>query len=175
MAHDGQPAAFTMKFSNRAPTLETNVEISEPYDPILGGPLPKIIEFKAVWDTGASRTAITQKVIDTLGIQQIDEVDNYTANGMRTAGVYLVNVYLPNKVAFSGIRVIDGDIYGTDALIGMDIIGQGDFAVTHRFEKTWMTFQIPSTHNIDFVDEINIKGGKKGFRKTPKRNSKKRK
>ena len=171
MAYDGQPSAFTTKFSNRASTLETNVGISEPYDPLLGGPLlPEVIEFKAVWDTGASRTAITQKVIDTLGIQKIDEVDNYTANGMRTADVYLVNVYLPNNVAFSGIRVIDGDIYGTDALIGMDIIGQGDFAVAHRFEKTWMTFQIPSTHDIDFVDEINIGMGKKGFRQPRKRN-----
>ena len=140
MARDGQPSAFTAKFSNRASALETNVRISEPHDPLLGGPLPKAIEFKAVWDTGASLTAITQQVIDTLGIQKIDEVDNYTANGRRTAGVYLVNVYLPNNVAFFRIRVIDGDIYGTDALIGMDIIGQGDFAVTHRFKKTWMTF-----------------------------------
>ena len=169
MANGNQPSAFTTKFKNRASALETTVRFSEPYDPRLGGSPPDIIEFKAVWDTGATRTAITQKVIDALGIQKIDEVDNYTANGMRKAGVYLVNVYLPNNVAFSGMRVTDGDIYGTDALIGMDIIGQGDFAVTHRFGTTWMTYQFPATHNIDFVNEINIKRGKNGFRQPPKR------
>ena len=163
-----------MKFNNRASALETNVKMSEPCDPRPRDQLPEIIEFKAVWDTGASRMAITQKVIDALRIQKIDEVDNYTANGMRTAGVYLVNVYLPNNVAFSGVRVIDGDIYGTDVLIGMDIISRGDLAVTHRFGATWMTFQMPSTHNFDFVDEINIQRGKKGFRQSQKRQPKKR-
>ena len=126
----------------------------------------------AVWDTGATRSVITQNVINALGISKIDEITNYTANGERTAGEYLVNIYLPNNVVFSAIRVIDGDIYDTDALIGMDIIGQGDLAITHKFKKTWMTFQLPSSHSIDFVDEIKVKKGKRGF-KQPKKNKRK--
>lgn len=162
-------SAFTTKFGKRTSVLETDIGISEPFHPSSGNPAPQIQQFRAVWDTGATRSVITQKVIAAIGLTSIDEIDNYTANGVRKAGEYLVNIYLPNNVAFSGIRVIDGDIYGTDTLIGMDIINKGDLAITHKFNKTWMTFQVPSSHNIDFVDEINIEKGKKGFRKPKKR------
>jgi hypothetical protein len=163
-------SAFTVKYNaGRVFTLETKIGISVPYHPSSGGDHPQVFEFIAVWDTGATRTAITQKVIDALGIKSKNEVINYTANGQRMADEYLVNIYLPNNVAFSGLPVIDGDIYGTDALIGMDIIGQGDFAVTNKFKRTWMTFQAPSSHAIDFVDEIEINKGKPGFRRKKKK------
>lgn len=158
--------AFTVKFdAGRVSTLETEIGISVPYHPRSGEERPQIFDFRAVWDTGATRTVITQKVIDMLDIKAINKITNYTANGERIAGEYLVNIYLLNNVAFSGIRVIDGDIYGTDALIGMDIIGRGDLAVTNKFKRTWMTFQMPASHAIDFVDEIEIKKGKSGFRR----------
>lgn len=40
-------------------------------------------------------------------------------------------------------------------LIGMDIIGMGDFAVTNINEKTILSFRIPSVREIDFVPEAN--------------------
>jgi len=39
-------------------------------------------------------------------------------------------------------------------LIGMDIISQSDFAVTAYNGNTKMSFLVPSTHEIDFVQEI---------------------
>ncbi len=38
-------------------------------------------------------------------------------------------------------------------LIGMDIIGAGDFAVTNKDGKTVMTYRYPSSKCIDFVTE----------------------
>ena len=90
MAEPQHRLAFTTKFRKRSPVLETTVGISEPYTPLQEGDAPSPLQFKAVWDTGASRTVITKKVVEALGIQKIDEVENHTANGMRMAGVYLV-------------------------------------------------------------------------------------
>ena len=42
---------------------------------------------------------------------------------------------------------------GADILIGMDIIGVGDFAVTNRDGKTKFSFRLPSRADIDFVVE----------------------
>ncbi len=110
-------------------------------------------------------TAISQKVIQDLGLESTNEIENHTANGTRLAKVYLVNLYLPNAVAFSGLNVVDGDFHGCDVLIGMDIIGRGDFALTHKHGSTWMTFQDPPSHATDYVAEIDIENGKKGFRR----------
>lgn len=62
-----------------------------------------------------------------------------------------MNIALPNKVAFSNVRVTKGTLAGSDVLIGMDIISQGDFAVTNTEDQTVFSFRIPSIQRIDFV------------------------
>ncbi len=42
---------------------------------------------------------------------------------------------------------------GIDLLIGMDIIGLGDFAVTNLNGVTQFTFRLPSVESIDFVNQ----------------------
>ena len=108
-------------------------------------------------------------VIETLNLQRVDEVIVQTVNGERICGCYLINIFLPNKVAFSAIRVTDGNILGTDVLVGMDIIGQGDLAITHKSRKTVMTFQMPSSHSLDFVKEIDRANGRPGSRRSKKK------
>ena len=76
----------------------------------------------------------------------------HTGNGSRNSEVYLVNIVLPNGVGFAHVRVTKGDMSAdTHLLIGMDIISQGDFAITHKDDKTCFTFRCPSTEHIDFV------------------------
>ena len=67
------------------------------------------------------------------------------------------------------MRVTDGNILGTDVLIGMDIINTGDFAVTNVDGKTCMSFQMPSIRRIDFVKEIQRARVTKGKRKPKKK------
>ena len=70
---------------------------------------------------------------------------------------YSVNIKLPNSVGFVGVPVSLGDFsnpkLAADVLIGMDIIGRGDFAVTNFGGKTKFTFRMPSQTHIDFVAE----------------------
>ena len=42
---------------------------------------------------------------------------------------------------------------GADVLIGMDIINEGDFAVTNLNGRTKFSFRVPSQADIDFVRE----------------------
>ena len=148
-------AAFTTRFPQRVNVLQSEVGVSEAYHPSPGSIQPPVTKFNAIWDTGASGSVINQRVISALKLEPTDETDVHTANGKRKAGVYLVNIYLPNKVAIPGIRVTEGEILGDAILIGMDIIGLGDFSITHPGGKTCMSFHVPPSRNIDFVEEIN--------------------
>ncbi len=174
MPLDNSPRAFTLQFNGRARVLrDDDVEVSEAYEPASLESKPSVISVNAIWDTGATGSVINQEVISVLGLQPIDKQKIYTANGERIAGVYLVNIHLSNGVIFSGLRVTDGDILGSSILIGMDIIGRGDFAVTNHQGKTCMSFQVPSSRRIDFVKELELIASTTRKRR-PRKSSKKR-
>ncbi|HEC64491.1 MAG TPA: hypothetical protein ENI23_04280 [bacterium] len=81
-------------------------------------------------------------------------VEVYHAGGKTFCETYLVNIFLRNNVGISGIRVTKGNL-GTnaDVLIGMDIITQGDFAITNLNGRTVFSFRIPSIECIDFLKQ----------------------
>ena len=51
--------------------------------------------------------------------------------------------------------MIEAELSGIEVLVGMDIIGKGDFAVTSRGMNTIFSFRMPSLTHIDFVKEYN--------------------
>ena len=116
---------------------------------------PETFAFDALWDTGATNSVISHSVVGAcrltaVGVVQIDHVD-----GSYMADVYVVNIILPNDVMFSGMRVTGGSVPGADILIGMDIISQGDFAISNQNGGTKFTFRIPSIEDIDFAAELS--------------------
>lgn len=112
-------------------------------------------EYKAIWDTGATGSVITEKVVKELDLKPTGMVKVSTASGETIANTYIVNIWLPNKVVFYDLKVTEGNIQGeTEVLIGMDIISNGDFAVTNHDGKTVFSFRFPSAECIDFVKKI---------------------
>jgi predicted aspartyl protease len=106
---------------------------------------------QAIWDTGATGSVISERVVERLGLYPISRREVTTANGRRIAGVYLIGLYLLNDVVFPALPVTDGNLGNDiDVLIGMDVIGSGDFAVTHADGRTCMSFQMPSRRRIRF-------------------------
>lgn len=93
--------------------------------------------------------------------------------GPENAEVYLVNIYLPNNVAFSNVRVTKAKLLEADLLVGMNIINRGDFAVTNKNGDTKFSFRYPSQTHIDFVEEHNA-ATKKAAAKKKKNKRKKR-
>lgn len=133
-----------------------------------------MISFVAIWDTGATNSVITQKVIEdcgliATGIAQVQGVHG----GPTRSDTYLVNIALPQKVVFTGVRVTKGTFIGGDVLIGMDIITQGDFAVTNYNGLTKFSFRTPSMEHIDFVPATNPPPQSRAERRRAEREQKK--
>ncbi len=115
-----------------------------------------IEQFEAIWDTGATNTAIASTVVQKLGSSPISFVPVGTGGGQVIAPVHLINIVLPNNVIVPNIQVTElTDLNSCDVLIGMDIITQGDFALTHVSGKACFSFRTPSSRQIDFVPESN--------------------
>ena len=75
----------------------------------------------------------------------------YDATTTQNVHTFSVNILLPNHVEFPDWEVTEaGGLVGNeDILIGMDIIGTGDFAVSNK-ERTVFTFRYPSQEEISF-------------------------
>jgi predicted aspartyl protease len=118
---------------------------------------PPIMQFNALWDTGAEGSVISERVAKALGLEPTGLARVYHANGESMVNTYSVNIFLPNNTAFYVPMVTESILTGTDVLIGMDIISMGDFTVTASKRKTKFSFQIPSTHDTDDVKEYKQK------------------
>ena len=105
--------------------------------------------YKAIWDTGATNTCITKKVAVECGLPIVGTTEIHHANGKDTVDVFLASLYLPNGIAIPVIRVSEAKLIGADMLIGMDIIGQGDFAISNFKGSTQFSFRMPSLMHID--------------------------
>jgi hypothetical protein len=113
-------------------------------------------KYKALYDTGATHSAVSPKVVSELALASIGAQNVGVGGGQLATTAHLVNIGLPNKVLFGMVRVAQMTLHaGIDALIGMDIIGLGDFAVTHHNGRTTFSFCCPSRREIDFVTEVN--------------------
>lgn len=133
--------------------------VSEGFDPRSGGPPPPEHEYTALWDTGATATVITQRVIDDCGLAPTGLMKAHGVGGEYETETFLINLRLPNDVIFFGLRVTRGNLTGNfDVLVGMDVIGNGDFAVTNSGGQTKFTYRHPSQGGIDFVAGKNPSG-----------------
>ncbi len=169
------PASFTIKstagISNQ---LVTILDIVQPNT-------NNNFKVKAIWDTGATATVITQSVVNFLGLLPTGMSHVNTANGPTVQNTYIVDVVLPNGVNVKDITVTGANALsgGCEVLIGMDIISLGDFSVTNYKDCTCMSFRIPSMHEIDYVKNPNFKLinkvplGKAGSNFTPKKKKRK--
>jgi predicted aspartyl protease len=113
----------------------------------------KNFEINAIWDTGATGSAIITKVVQELGLIPTGKAQVSTANGLAIQNTYTIDIALPNSVTIIGIIAteIDALSAGCDALIGMDLITLGDFSITNHKGVTCMSFRVPSSHEIDYV------------------------
>lgn len=112
-------------------------------------------EWNALWDTGASCTSISKNVVKELGLKPTGKHKVNTVGKEIWVDEYNINLAIPNCVKASGLLVLGNDIEDKfDCIIGMDIIGTGDFSITNRNEHTTFSFRVPSIEEIDYEKEM---------------------
>lgn len=142
---------FTTQYGGISRRLLTKCLVSAAWLSQDDSSAPPLLEFDALWDTGATASVITADVASKLELAPEGTSRVFHAQGSSHVPNYFVNFGLPNGVEIAGIRVTEGVLKGCDVLIGMDIINMGDFAVTNRNGETMFSFQMPSINQIDFV------------------------
>lgn len=147
--------AFTLDHNGLANSLQTTCGICEGItveELKRGVKHPPITNVTAIWDTGAEMSSVSESIIQSMGLKPVGRARNYTAGGEIDVNIYVINILLPCDVNFAMIPVTGNDLGDADMLIGMDIISQGDFAVTNVGGKTTFSFRIPSIERIDYVN-----------------------
>jgi hypothetical protein len=150
--------AFRCDYSNIMRVLQTEVHIGLSSLLPNGGP-KSFKNFEAIWDTGAMGSVITMNVVKTLGISPTGKMQVAGVNNIAIRDTYIVDIGLPNRVAFRNVNVTECDIAGTgiDVLIGMDLISSGDFAISNGGNKTIFSYCHPSHKTpIDLLERSNI-------------------
>jgi len=154
-----QPSrSFTATANGIAADLRTECGFYAAFDPatLQPGEAEPYLPFIAVWDSGASGSVISQRIIDACSLKPVGMTQTHGVGGLHTTEQFLVNIRLPNGVAFQNVTVIRGELQGFDALIGMNIITQGDLAITNHGGHTVFSFRVPSCECIDFVKEHRV-------------------
>ena len=132
--------AFAKEYHSLAEDLNTDVEVF---------PVPSASSqgtmVNAIWDTGASQTVITHRVMSQLNLTPIATEMVHGINSQQMVNVVAITIKLPNGLLIPDIRVFVCDIPSPiDMLIGMDIIQRGDFHISNTGGRTLFSFVIPS-------------------------------
>lgn len=149
--------ALSLPFNGIARVIRTECGISDAFSIFeiqQGLPHPQVMTFNAVWDTGASSSAISPRVVAALGLIPTGWGFSDTASGTTRVQKFGVNIILPSNVGFPSVEVSCNNMK-VDVLIGMDIISKGDFCITNQKGKTMFSFQTPSMHCFDFAKELD--------------------
>ena len=143
---DATAGAFTTLDQNVSDVLLSDIAVIASTDP--DRPQENA---KAVWDTGAMCSVISKDLATKLKLKPFSIKLIGTPSGTMNAEMYVVDLMLPNKIEVKQVRVLGAYPSGSDFLIGMDVIGLGDFAVTNYLNQTAFSFRIPSKERIDFT------------------------
>jgi hypothetical protein len=150
--------ALTIRANGRLNRIVTDIEVTPAFDPAAPPtPVPVRLRTKALWDTGASRSVLSIESVNALGLSPVGTVQVHHGDGTSSRSTYLVNFYLPNNVGIVGVLASEFPASHTEfaVLLGMDVIGLGDFSITNVGGQTCMSFRTPSCEHIDYVAQAN--------------------
>jgi len=101
-------------------------------------------EWDALWDTGATCSVITPVIVKALNLSPVSYTFMSGVSGIELAAQYYVDIELPSGVVAGKVLAVEGTPLGCDLLIGMDVIGLGDFMASCCDGTTHFGFRTPS-------------------------------
>jgi len=140
--------ALTAPHNGIVNKIETPIEIIDYFT-------GKKIATKGLWDTGATHSAITASLAKELGLVKVETITVSGVHGKQSVPAYYVKMVLnKGNVSFEAVVSECSELSedkSVGVLIGMNVINEGDFAITNFQGNTTMSFRIPSIQKIDFV------------------------
>ncbi|MDB5225396.1 MAG: Peptidase [Candidatus Adlerbacteria bacterium] len=116
--------------------------------------------YPALVDTGATHTFVSAELVQEMSLQSVGLTESSTAAGkVSDVPVFVIEELsmCDGRVKFPKLRVIQANLTDQpdfEVIVGMDILTQGDFALTNKGGKTVASFRIPSVHEFDFIGEV---------------------
>lgn len=107
---------------------------------------------EAMWDTGATNSLVSMDVVEKLGLKPYGKClvsDNTTVEERDT---YKLHMVLPTGDTALNVECMLTNSDDYDVVIGMDIIGQGDFAISNADGRTVFSYRRPSKEHIRLED-----------------------
>lgn len=131
--------------------IQTSVSVINPQN-------KNVVKTKGIWDTGATNSVITRSTARALGLVPIGITKVNGVHGVKDVFVYRVTIVLNNKNISLTTEVTECEelsgSHDIGMLVGMNIIGMGDFCITNFNGETTMTFRVPSLEKVNYVDEV---------------------
>jgi hypothetical protein len=82
-------------------------------------PPNRVRTYSAIWDTGATHTNITSKVVRECGLVPTGVADAIGVHGSKLTSTYLIDVYLPSLVVARGVEAVEAEsLPGPDSVVG---------------------------------------------------------
>jgi len=146
--------SITRQFQEKVDSIVTESYIYAPTDLVQNKQVKRVKITRSLWDTGASVSLISARVAKVLGLISIGQtgVSGYN-EGIDVKDTFLVHIGLPTGDIVTNIMAMEFDSDEYDVVIGMDIICNGDFAITNKDGKTTFSFRIPSKETIDLSEK----------------------
>lgn len=115
----------------------------------------QLIPIKALWDTGSSESVISSNLVKKLSLQSIGSALLNGTNLSYQTNIYEIILFLEKKQRII-LQVTESpqiSSSGIDLLIGLDVIGMCDFAISANDKNICMSVRFPSKGLIDFTKE----------------------
>lgn len=103
---------------------------------------------KALWDTGATNTLISSKVVRELELKPYGKSGFSSANGVVDTNLYEIHLGIPSAGVVCNVLALEKDDEDYEVVIGMDVISQGDFAFSNHDGHSTFSFRLPSQEEI---------------------------
>ena len=150
---------YSIRYKGLAQQLVSNIYIS---DAALQLEKPEndgqgIIQCQGLWDTGATNTVVSSRIIDRLKLPVVSRTHVGGVNGEFETTIHMIDLWLPNFFVIRKVLVTKGILTSEiDALIGMDVITMGDFAISNFQGMTIFSYRSPSIADTDYVKQAEL-------------------
>ena len=169
-----KPQSFTIDYNRSVSSIIIDVGIA-PFGKPEDLKDSDVVKLQSLWDTGATHSVVTKSTAAKLGLKSIGKANVQHAGGSMTTNRFLVYIFLPNRIRVTLAVTECDDSSSFGIIIGMDVIGKGDFSVTSIGGKTTVSFRMPSVERIDFtnrpIDAIDSSKTPAPIKKQPRNES----